>query len=60
VETKYISSVSNPEQLEEITKLAEENKIKTFIEHVFPLSEAKKAQKLSKERHTRGKIILVP
>jgi len=60
VETKYISSVSNPEQLEEITKLAEENKIKTFVEHVFPLSEAKKAQKLSKERHTRGKIILVP
>lgn len=60
VEAKYISSVSNPKQLEEITQLAEEGKIKTFPEHVFPLSEARKAQKLSKEGHSPGKIILIP
>ncbi|HTN69206.1 MAG TPA: NADP-dependent oxidoreductase [Dysgonamonadaceae bacterium] len=60
VETKFISSVNNPKQLEEITQLVEENKIKTYIDQVLPLSEARKAQKLSKEGHIRGKIILVP
>lgn len=60
VKAKYISSVANPEQLDAITKLVEESKLKAHIEHIFPLSEAKKAQKLSKEGRTRGKIILVP
>lgn len=60
VEGKVIASVPNPKQLEEITQLVEEGKVKTHIEKVFPLSEAKKAQKLSKEGHTRGKFILIP
>ncbi|WP_441859350.1 NADP-dependent oxidoreductase [Mesonia sp.] len=60
VEGKVIASVANAEQLEEITQLIEEEKVKTHVEKVFPLSEAKKAQKLSKEGHVRGKIILVP
>lgn len=55
-----IASVPNPKQLEEITELVEKGQIKTEIEKVFPLSEAAKAQKLSKEGHVRGKIILVP
>ncbi|MDQ7918463.1 NADP-dependent oxidoreductase [Mesonia sp. MT50] len=60
VEGKVIASVANAEQLEEITQLIEEGKVKTHVEKVFPLSEAKKAQKLSKEGHVRGKIILLP
>ncbi|MDT0295185.1 NADP-dependent oxidoreductase [Mesonia ostreae] len=60
VEGKVIASVANPKQLEEITQLIEEGKVKTHVEKVFPLSEAKEAQKLSKEGHVRGKIILVP
>lgn len=60
VDTKYIASVPNPEQLEEITNLVEAGKVKTFVAYVFPLSDAAKAQKLSKEGHDNGKIILVP
>lgn len=60
VKGKVIASVPNPKQLDEITELVEEGKIKTHIEKSFPLSEAKEAQKLSKKGHTRGKIILVP
>ncbi|MDX9908224.1 MAG: NADP-dependent oxidoreductase [Mariniphaga sp.] len=60
VEAKRIASVPNSEQLEEITQLAEADKIKPCVEQVLPLSEAKKAQILSKAGHTRGKIILVP
>lgn len=60
VQGSIIASVPNPKQLEEITELVEKGQIKTEIEKVFPLSEAAKAQKLSKEGHVRGKIILVP
>lgn len=60
VEGKVIASVPNPEQLEEITEMIEAGKVKPLVEKVFPLSEAKKAQKLSKQGHTRGKIILIP
>lgn len=60
VKAQHIASRPNPEQLEEITSLVEESKLKVFTEHIFPLSEAKKAQKLSKEGHSPGKIILIP
>ena len=60
VATQYIASVPNTEQLEEITNLVEAGKVKTFVAYVFPLSDAAKAQKLSKEGDFNGKIILVP
>ena len=60
VAVKYISSKPNPEQLDEITNLVEAGKLRTFVAYVFPLSDAKKAQKLSKEGHDTGKIILIP
>lgn len=60
VKAEFISSRSNPEQLDEITKLVEENKVKTFVEQEFPLSEAKEAQRIIKKGHTRGKIVLIP
>lgn len=60
VTAQHIASQPNPKQFEEITQLIEQNKIKPYVEKVFSLSEAKEAQILSKEGHTRGKMILVP
>lgn len=60
VTAQHIASQPNPKQFEEITQLIEQNKIKPYVEKVFSLSEAKEAQILSKEGHTRGKLILVP
>lgn len=60
VAVKYISSKPNPEQLDEITNLVEAGKLRTFVAYVFPLADAKKAQKLSQEGHDTGKIILIP
>jgi NADPH:quinone reductase-like Zn-dependent oxidoreductase len=48
----------NGAKLEEITALVEAGKIKTFVEKVFPLSQAKEALNLSKQGRTRGKIVL--
>jgi NADPH:quinone reductase-like Zn-dependent oxidoreductase len=45
-------------QLREITALIEAGKVKTTIAAKFPLAEAGRAQELSKEGHTRGKIVL--
>ena len=58
VKTQMIAVQPNAEQLAEITKLAEEGKIKTHVETVLPLSEVKKAHALSEGGHTRGKIVL--
>ncbi len=60
VTAKVMSSHPDPSQLEEITKLAEEGKIKTRVSKTFPLNEVKEAQKASEEGHVKGKIILKP
>lgn len=60
VKSKVMASHPDPEELEEITKLIEAGKIVTNVEMVLPLSEAKKAQVLSKKGEVTGKIILVP
>ena len=49
---------SNTTELKEVTALVEAGKIKTFVETVLPLSEARKAHELSESGRTRGKIIL--
>lgn len=49
---------SNRDQLTQISKLVDEEIIKPVVEVVFPLKDAKKAQEISEQRHTRGKIIL--
>ena len=46
------------EQLSEIAKLVDSGKLKITIEKVFPLSEARAAQELNAQGHTRGKIVL--
>ncbi len=58
VKAQMIAVQPNAEQLAEITELVEEGKVKTHVEKVLPLSEVKKAHKLSEARHTRGKIVL--
>lgn len=60
VQAKIMASHPNPEQLEEITQMVEKGQIKTDVAKVFPLSQAKEAQKLSQDRNVRGKIILEP
>jgi len=49
---------ANAEQLSEIAKLVDSGKLKITIEKVFPLAEARAAQELSAQGHTRGKIVL--
>lgn len=49
---------SNRDQLTQISKLVDEEIIKPVVEVVFPLKDAKMAQEISKQRHTRGKIVL--
>jgi NADPH:quinone reductase-like Zn-dependent oxidoreductase len=48
----------NASQLAEITALVEAGKVKTFVEKVLPLDDAKEALNLSKQGRTRGKIVL--
>jgi NADPH:quinone reductase-like Zn-dependent oxidoreductase len=48
----------NVQELNEITQLVEEGKLKANVSVVFPLAQTKEALQLSEERHTRGKIVL--
>jgi len=49
---------SNPLELKKMAELIDAGKIKPVIAKVFPLEDAAKAQSLSEEGHTVGKIIL--
>jgi NADPH:quinone reductase-like Zn-dependent oxidoreductase len=53
-----VAAQSNAAQLEEILAFVEAGKVKTFVEKVLPLSQAKEALQLSKQGRTRGKIVL--
>ncbi len=60
VQSAMVGAEPSGAKLAEITQLVEAGKIKTFVEKVFPLSEAKAALNLSKQGRTRGKIVLIP
>ncbi len=49
---------SIPEELTQIAGLIDRGKIKPIIGKVFPLEQAAEAQRLSKDGHARGKIVL--
>ncbi|KAA9037576.1 NADP-dependent oxidoreductase [Ginsengibacter hankyongi] len=49
---------SIPEKLEQIKQLIDSGKVKPVIAVIMPLKDAAKAQQLSEEGHTRGKIVL--
>jgi NADPH:quinone reductase-like Zn-dependent oxidoreductase len=53
-----LSVVPNSDELDEISKLIEEKKIKVIVSQTLPLAEAGKAQEQAATRHTRGKIVL--
>jgi len=44
--------------LAEITKLIDDGKVKTVVDTVLPLAEARRAHELSETGHARGKIVL--
>jgi len=48
----------NAEQLSEIATLIDEGKVRTVVETVLPLPEARSAQERSQAGHVRGKIVL--
>ncbi|WP_026450191.1 NADP-dependent oxidoreductase [Aequorivita capsosiphonis] len=60
VQAKVMASHPDPKQLNEITELIEAGKVVTNVDKIMPLSQAKEAQVLSKERKVTGKIILEP
>ncbi len=48
----------NATQLAEIANLVDSGKLRSVVETVLPLSEARRAHELSQAGHTRGKIVL--
>jgi len=44
--------------LTEIARLIDSGKVKTVVETVLPLAEARRAHELSQSGHARGKIVL--
>ncbi len=42
----------------QLATLVDSGHLKTIVETVLPLSEARQAQELNKAGHTRGKIVL--
>jgi len=54
----YVFVQPNPTQLAEIAKLVDAEKIKSIVETILPLKEARKAHEQSQAGHTRGKIVL--
>jgi len=58
VQVAMVNVQPSAEQLEEVSQLIDEGKLKTHVEIVLPLSQVKRAHELSKAGHTRGKIVL--
>ena len=58
VKADWVFCKPSAQQLAEINRLIEEGKLKTHVETVLPLTDARKAHQLSQSRRTRGKIVL--
>lgn len=58
VRSGYVFVQPNAAELAEIAKLVDSGKVKSIVETVLPLSEARRAQELSETGHARGKIVL--
>ena len=46
------------EELAQLVELVDEGRLKTVLEAALPLTEARRAQELSRSGHTRGKLVL--
>lgn len=55
---KYFRVTPNQVELQKIAELIDQGILKPFVSETMPLKDAAKAQKLSEEKHTRGKIVL--
>jgi NADPH:quinone reductase-like Zn-dependent oxidoreductase len=58
VRQAFVFVKPNAMQLAELAKLADSGKLKSVVETVLPLADARRAQALSQGGHTRGKIVL--
>lgn len=58
VRSAMLAVQPNAAQLQAMTALVEAGKVKTFVETVLPLSDARQAHELSQQGRTRGKIVL--
>ncbi len=58
IQSAMLTVQPNAAELNQVTALVEAGKIKTFVETVLPLSEARQAHDLSQSGRTRGKIVL--
>jgi NADPH:quinone reductase-like Zn-dependent oxidoreductase len=54
----YVFVQPNVAQLTEVAQLVDSGKLRSIVETVLPLSEARRAHELSQTGHTRGKIVL--
>ncbi len=53
-----ISVTPNATELDEISKLIEQKKIRPIVSQIFPLKEAAKADEQAATHHTRGKMVI--
>ena len=58
VRALFHSGRARSSDLAQIAKLIDDGKVKTIVETVLPLAEARRAHELSETRHARGKIVL--
>ncbi len=58
VRQAFVFTQPNAEQLAEIARLVDAEKLKVIVETILPLSDATRGQELSERGHTRGKIVL--
>jgi NADPH:quinone reductase-like Zn-dependent oxidoreductase len=58
VRAEFLSRHPSADQLVEIAALVDAGKLKTTVESVLPLGEARRAHELSQTGHGRGKIVL--
>ena len=58
VRALFYGSHGSSSDLAEIAKLIDDGKVKTFVDTVLPLAEARRAHELSETGHARGKIVL--
>ena len=58
VRALFYGGHASSSDLTEIAKLIDDGKVKTVVETVIPLAEARRAHELSETGHARGKIVL--
>jgi NADPH:quinone reductase-like Zn-dependent oxidoreductase len=57
---QYVYVRPSAEGLNELADLADRGRLRSEVFREFPLAQAADAQRLVEERHTRGKVVLIP